>query len=221
MEKGKEEEAPREAALRSLLKEAHDLFVLFYGSVRALLNAHPAGDTARSCLYAFFPDYIAGLLFSASMLEDARRSCLKALLHAHPAADAARSCLYAFFPGFIAGLLSSTSMLDNNRRSLCALSIIRACFVEKMHVFIGAWSADFGTGKKLRLPSVADSLTERRFVQFFLPKRETLLEALVSNVLVLSNVVTHRVCSSTFWWRAWTVAKQLSSRFGGMATFSL
>ncbi|CAM6129572.1 unnamed protein product [Calypogeia fissa] len=97
VEKSKEnEEAPRADALRALLREAHDLFVLFYGSIRALLHAHPAGDAARSCLYAFFPDYIA----------------------------------------------------------------------------------DFGAGKKLRLPSVADSLTERRFVQFFLPQRETLLEAL-------------------------------------------
>jgi hypothetical protein len=61
VEKAKEvEEEVRAAALEAVLKEAHELFVMFYGSIRALLHKHPAGDVARSCLHAFMPDYFAG-----------------------------------------------------------------------------------------------------------------------------------------------------------------
>jgi hypothetical protein len=61
VEKAKEvEEEVRAAALEAVLKEAHELFVMFYGSIRALLQKHPAGDVARSCLHAFMPDYFAG-----------------------------------------------------------------------------------------------------------------------------------------------------------------
>ncbi|OAE27346.1 hypothetical protein AXG93_441s1070 [Marchantia polymorpha subsp. ruderalis] len=63
VEKSKEtEEALREGALRAVLKDAHNLFVLFYGSLRALLQSHPRGDVARSCLHAFFPDYLSDFM---------------------------------------------------------------------------------------------------------------------------------------------------------------
>jgi hypothetical protein len=63
VEKAKEvEEEVRAAALEAVLKEAHELFVMFYGSIRALLHKHPAGDVARSCLHAFMPDYFADFL---------------------------------------------------------------------------------------------------------------------------------------------------------------
>lgn len=63
VEKAKEvEEEVRAAALEAVLKEAHELFVMFYGSIRALLQKHPAGDVARSCLHAFMPDYFADFL---------------------------------------------------------------------------------------------------------------------------------------------------------------
>ena len=48
------------AAIEGMLKEAHDLFVMFFGSIRGMLQKHPVGDLARSCLHAFFPDYLAG-----------------------------------------------------------------------------------------------------------------------------------------------------------------
>lgn len=47
-----------------MLKEAHDLFVMFFGSIRDLLQNHPLGDLARSSLHAFFPDYLAGMIHS-------------------------------------------------------------------------------------------------------------------------------------------------------------
>lgn len=60
VEKSKEgEEEVRVAAVEAVLKEAHDLFLMFFGSIRGLLEKHPAGDVARSCLHAFFPDYLA------------------------------------------------------------------------------------------------------------------------------------------------------------------
>lgn len=64
VEKSKEgEEEVRVAAVEAVLKEAHDLFLMFFGSIRGLLEKHPAGDVARSCLHAFFPDYLAGNIY--------------------------------------------------------------------------------------------------------------------------------------------------------------
>ncbi|KAL3680483.1 hypothetical protein R1sor_023439 [Riccia sorocarpa] len=95
VERSKEtEETIREGALRAVLKEAHRLFTFFYGSIRALLDSHPRGDVARSCLHAFFPDYLS----------------------------------------------------------------------------------DFLTGKKFRIPTISESLTDRGTVQLFSPQKETLLE---------------------------------------------
>ena len=60
------EEEVRSAALEGVLMEAHALFTMFYGSIRALLQKHPAGDAARSCLHAFLPDYLAGIVLRRS-----------------------------------------------------------------------------------------------------------------------------------------------------------
>lgn len=63
LEKRKENgELGRTGALQAVLREAHGLFTLFYGSIRALLLKNPSGDIARSCLNAFLPDYLAGWL---------------------------------------------------------------------------------------------------------------------------------------------------------------
>ena len=65
IEKSKEgEEEVRVAAIEGMLKETHDLFVMFFGSIRGLLQKQLVGDLARSCLHAFFPDYLAGNMHS-------------------------------------------------------------------------------------------------------------------------------------------------------------
>lgn len=61
IEKSKDgEEEVRVGAMEAMLKEAHDLFAMFFGSIRGLLQKQLAGDLARSFLHAFFPDYLAG-----------------------------------------------------------------------------------------------------------------------------------------------------------------
>ncbi|KAH9321381.1 hypothetical protein KI387_016020, partial [Taxus chinensis] len=63
VEKTKEyEEISRHDALQSVLKEAHSLFTMFYGSIRALLEKQPNGATVRSCLYAFYSDYLSDFM---------------------------------------------------------------------------------------------------------------------------------------------------------------
>lgn len=61
MEKSKESEAFwRIDALRKVLMEVHSLFVMFHGSMRALLEREPGGELARSHLYPFIMDYLSG-----------------------------------------------------------------------------------------------------------------------------------------------------------------
>ncbi|XP_024399642.1 vacuolar fusion protein CCZ1 homolog B [Physcomitrium patens] len=68
IEKSKEgEEEVRFTALEEMLKEAHDLFVMFFGSIRDLLQNHPLGDLARSSLHAFFPDYLAEFVVGSKL----------------------------------------------------------------------------------------------------------------------------------------------------------
>uniref|UniRef100_A0A0D6R5U2 CCZ1/INTU/HSP4 first Longin domain-containing protein n=1 Tax=Araucaria cunninghamii TaxID=56994 RepID=A0A0D6R5U2_ARACU len=63
VEKSKEyEEISRHDALQAVLKEAHCLFTMFYGSIRALLEKQPNGATVRSCLYAYFSDYLSDFM---------------------------------------------------------------------------------------------------------------------------------------------------------------
>ncbi|XP_010497601.1 PREDICTED: uncharacterized protein LOC104774895 isoform X2 [Camelina sativa] len=48
-------------ALRRVLKEVHSLFVMFHGSLRALIEKEPTGELTRSQLYPFFTDYLTNL----------------------------------------------------------------------------------------------------------------------------------------------------------------
>ncbi|GMI75255.1 CALCIUM CAFFEINE ZINC SENSITIVITY 1a [Hibiscus trionum] len=57
--KSKEVEAIwRIEALRDVLKEIHSLFVMFHGSIRALLDKEPGGGLTRAHLYPFILDYL-------------------------------------------------------------------------------------------------------------------------------------------------------------------
>ncbi|KAK2976182.1 hypothetical protein RJ640_012468 [Escallonia rubra] len=60
VEKSKETEAIwRGDALRRVLKEVHSLFVMFHGSIRALLDREPSGRLVRNHLYCFIMDYLS------------------------------------------------------------------------------------------------------------------------------------------------------------------
>ncbi|XP_068478453.1 vacuolar fusion protein CCZ1 homolog B-like isoform X1 [Phaseolus vulgaris] len=48
----------RDDALRKVLKEIPSLFVMFHGSVRAMLEKEPGGGLARRHLYSFIMDYL-------------------------------------------------------------------------------------------------------------------------------------------------------------------
>lgn len=61
VEKGKDSDAIwRIDALCKVLKEVHSLFVMFYGSIRAMLEKDPSGGLIRSHLYPFIMDYLSG-----------------------------------------------------------------------------------------------------------------------------------------------------------------
>ncbi|XP_068326652.1 vacuolar fusion protein CCZ1 homolog B-like isoform X1 [Pyrus communis] len=63
VEKNKEfEPIWRSDALRKVLKEVHSLFVMFHGSIRALLDKDPGGGLTRSHLYHFVMDYLGAFL---------------------------------------------------------------------------------------------------------------------------------------------------------------
>lgn len=46
-------------ALRRVLKEVHSLFVMFHGSIRALIEKEPTGVLTRSQMYPFITDYLS------------------------------------------------------------------------------------------------------------------------------------------------------------------
>ncbi|KAL1338443.1 hypothetical protein AAHE18_10G211400 [Arachis hypogaea] len=48
----------RDDALRKVLKEIHSLFVMFHGTIRALLEKEPGGGLIRRHLYSFVMDYL-------------------------------------------------------------------------------------------------------------------------------------------------------------------
>ncbi|GKV23601.1 hypothetical protein SLEP1_g33309 [Rubroshorea leprosula] len=69
VEKSKEAEAIwRTDALREVLKEVHSLFMMFHGSIRALLDKEPGGGLTRSHLYPFVMDYLRDI-FSGKKLQ--------------------------------------------------------------------------------------------------------------------------------------------------------
>lgn len=64
VEKSKESESTwRPDALGKVLKEAHSLFAIFHGSIRALLEKEPGGGLARAHLYPSIMDYLSGKSF--------------------------------------------------------------------------------------------------------------------------------------------------------------
>ncbi|XP_047262312.1 vacuolar fusion protein CCZ1 homolog B isoform X4 [Capsicum annuum] len=62
VEKSDSEAIWRTSALRSVLKEVHSLFVMFHGSIRALLDREPSGGLSRTHLYYFIMDYLSDFL---------------------------------------------------------------------------------------------------------------------------------------------------------------
>lgn len=50
----------RDDALRKVLKEIHSLFVMFHGTVRAMIEKEPSGGLVRRHLYSFIMDYLRG-----------------------------------------------------------------------------------------------------------------------------------------------------------------
>ncbi|XP_068658908.1 vacuolar fusion protein CCZ1 homolog [Aristolochia californica] len=78
VEKNKElEPTYQTAALQAFLKEVHSLFVMFHGSIRALLEKEPGGGLARSHLYSFVMDYLTDFLVGKKLQLPSFRDCLK------------------------------------------------------------------------------------------------------------------------------------------------
>ncbi|KAM1497463.1 hypothetical protein FF1_020511 [Malus domestica] len=78
VEKNKEfEPIWRSDALRKVLKEVHSLFVMFHGSIRALLDKDPGGGLTRSHLYHFIIDYLGDFLVGKKLLLPSFRDSLK------------------------------------------------------------------------------------------------------------------------------------------------
>lgn len=78
VEKSKESEAIwRIDALRRVLKEVHSLFVMFHGSIRALLEKEPSGGLPRSLLYSLIMDYLSDFLIGKKMLLPSFRDSLR------------------------------------------------------------------------------------------------------------------------------------------------
>ncbi|KAA8532456.1 hypothetical protein F0562_032489 [Nyssa sinensis] len=78
VEKNKELEAIwRIDALRRVLKEVHSLFVMFHGSIRALLDKEPSGGLIRSHLYSFIMDYLSDFLVGKKLQLPNFRDSLK------------------------------------------------------------------------------------------------------------------------------------------------
>lgn len=77
VEKNESEAIWRIDALQKVLKEVHSLFLMFHGSIRALLEKEPAGRLLRSHLYPFIMDYLRDFLFGKKPLLPSFRDCLK------------------------------------------------------------------------------------------------------------------------------------------------
>ncbi|KAM7484719.1 hypothetical protein LguiA_000728 [Lonicera macranthoides] len=78
VEKSKDTEAIwRIDALRRVLKEVHSLFIMFNGSIRALLDKEPGGELARTHLYSFIMDYLSDFLIGKKIQLPNFRDSLK------------------------------------------------------------------------------------------------------------------------------------------------
>ncbi|XP_050234530.1 vacuolar fusion protein CCZ1 homolog B-like isoform X2 [Mercurialis annua] len=63
-------------ALREVLKEVHSLFMMFNGSIRAMLEKEPSGGLTRSHLYPFIMDYLSDFLGGKKLQLPSFRDCL-------------------------------------------------------------------------------------------------------------------------------------------------
>ncbi|CAL9176289.1 unnamed protein product [Musa hybrid cultivar] len=78
VEKNKDNESDwRCDALIDVLKEAHSLFMMFNGSLQALLDKQPSGELARSRLYTFINDYLSDFYVGKKIQVPSFRDCLK------------------------------------------------------------------------------------------------------------------------------------------------
>ncbi|KMZ65769.1 hypothetical protein ZOSMA_30G00500 [Zostera marina] len=78
VEKNKDPEAfRRSSALNDFLKELHNLFLMFHGPVRALLDKDPIGVLARNHLYPFIADYLTDFLVGKKFQIPSFRDSLK------------------------------------------------------------------------------------------------------------------------------------------------
>ncbi|KAF9604275.1 hypothetical protein IFM89_004981, partial [Coptis chinensis] len=78
VEKNKEAEAIwRIDALQKILSEVHSLFVMFHGSVRALLEKDPGGGLVRVHLHSFIMDYLSDFFVGKKLHLPSFRDCLK------------------------------------------------------------------------------------------------------------------------------------------------
>ncbi|KAJ9135689.1 hypothetical protein P3X46_032841 [Hevea brasiliensis] len=77
IEKSVESEATwRIDALREILQEVHSLFMMFHGSIRAMLENEPTGGLVRSHLYPFIMDYLSDFLVGKKLHLPSFRDCL-------------------------------------------------------------------------------------------------------------------------------------------------
>ncbi|KDP37994.1 hypothetical protein JCGZ_04637 [Jatropha curcas] len=63
-------------ALREVLKQVHSLFMMFNGSIRAILEREPSGGLIRSHLYPFIMDYLSDFLVGKKIQLPSFRDCL-------------------------------------------------------------------------------------------------------------------------------------------------
>lgn len=78
IEKSKDSDAVwRSTATQALLIEVHNLFVMFHGSIRGLLDKQPSGLAARSHLHFFISDYLNDFLVAKKFQIPSFRDCLK------------------------------------------------------------------------------------------------------------------------------------------------
>ncbi|CAL9215186.1 unnamed protein product [Arabidopsis halleri] len=64
-------------ALRRVLKEVHSLFVMFHGSIRALIEKEPTGGLTRSLLYPFITDYLSNFFVGKKLQLPTFRETLR------------------------------------------------------------------------------------------------------------------------------------------------
>ncbi|KAI4357486.1 hypothetical protein L6164_001433 [Bauhinia variegata] len=67
----------RDDALRKVLKEIHSLFVMFHGSIRAMLEKETGGGLIRRHLHSFIMDYLRDFFVGKKLLLPSFHDCLK------------------------------------------------------------------------------------------------------------------------------------------------